>query len=151
MLLDNTQVSIVINTVCSWWYALQFLSLFLLVFISLNAFAKQEIIWYSYHQPPANFTHGDEKGSGFVQRVRQHIIEQLPQYKHHTLEATVSRMFYDMKHGQQVCFPALIPTPERSSYIEFSDILVMHYNVQVLMKKSLANKLGLANSVDLET
>ncbi|WP_448213547.1 TIGR02285 family protein [Colwellia sp. MEBiC06753] len=130
--------------------ALQLIGVLFLVMISINAFAKDEIIWYSYDQPPASFEHGEYKGTGFLQRVRSQIITQLPQYNHLSQEANVSRMIYDKKQGKQVCYPALIRTKERENYIDFSDLAVMHYKVHVLMKAEQAQALNLHDEVDIE-
>ena len=123
---------------------------FALGFSSLaNASSKNEIKWYSYDHPPAAFTRGRYKGQGFLDQARDQIIAQLPQYQHQVQEATLARFMYDVSRGQNVCYPALIITEQRQHTITFSDYSLMHYNLQVVLRKSLAEKLKLANEVDL--
>jgi len=123
----------------------------LVLLIPKLALAENEIVWYSFQQPPAAFLDGENQGQGYLDKVREAITSELPQYQHYVQEANIGRLIFDIKKGKNVCFPALIKTEERQQFVHYSSTSVMQYNVQVVMKKSLANRLKLKGSVNLES
>ncbi|MFD2165476.1 TIGR02285 family protein [Thalassotalea euphylliae] len=128
-----------------------FLLLLMGVLLSQSVVAQEhEISWYSYDHAPAAFLRGEHKGEGFVELTRKLITKQLPQYQHVIKEANFGRIMFDMKRGKPGCFPAMIKTAEREQFVTFSKPSILQYNVQVLIKKSLAEELKLGEDVDLK-
>ncbi len=123
--------------------------IYILWLLPLLCTAKAPIDWYGYHQPPAVFMSGTDKGIGFVDQIQKIIIKNLPQYEHRIHKVTMGRTMHDMKAGKTVCNPALFNTPTRQIFVTFSNYSVMHPNLQVVMKNTLANSLKLDTEVDL--
>jgi len=116
---------------------------------SLQGKEGDEIIWYSYQSSPAYILDGPDKHKGFVDLIRNQIINELPQYTHNHRQVTIGRMLYDMQLGKNVCFPSLIKTPERELFATFSNYSIMQYSLQLIINKELAQKLALSKEVDI--
>lgn len=126
------------------------LTLFLIYLISLACLGKEEITWYAYHQPPASILEGEYQGLGFMDQSLDLLIKALPQYEHHKVKVTVNRLVQQLKLKQKACAFGLYKTPQRESFILFSETALMHRNLRVLMHKSTFNRLELPTKIKLE-
>jgi uncharacterized protein (TIGR02285 family) len=97
-------------------------------------YAKDIILWQTYHRPPGTFNYGINKGQGFVQKTLQMIIDKMPEYQHKMPVTTLARAISDIKAGHKVCHPALYITAERRKYMVFSDASILNPNNRIIAK-----------------
>lgn len=79
-----------------------------------------QIEWMVADFPPVTIPSGPDKGTGFFDRVTSLLSVHLPQYKHLNRVANYQRIINEIKHGENVCCPALYKTEEREKFIAFS-------------------------------
>lgn len=80
-----------------------------------------QITWQMPDFPPVLIHQGPLKGTGYADVFLRYFIEKTPEFRHRIEASSMSRVFGLMKQGQPVCEPSLLKTPERETYVEFSD------------------------------
>ena len=65
------------------------------------------------------------------------------------MEASFSQTLFQLKAGDPICYPALVKTPERETFIAFSQMSVMHPSNYVTLSDELVKTLNLRREVDL--
>jgi len=127
--------------------------IFSFIIFPLQVYAKNTIFWQTYHRPPGIIMIGDDKGTGFVEKALDLIIEKLPDYKHEKPMTTLARALSDMKAGQSVCHPALFRTKQREKFMHFSQSAMINPTNRIVAHPGkvevLAKKDGSVNLIEL--
>ncbi len=92
----------------------------LLYIIPFNVYAKEEILWIHADFPPFSIPIGPYINQGVCDQISQLIIDNLDEYKHTKTVSNYKRLLYEIKMQKNVGSAALLKTPERERYIEYS-------------------------------
>jgi len=93
------------------------------------------VVWQDLHYPPIGFTTGPLVGEGFMQKTRNWLIEQLPQFDHETTEIIIGRFVEQARHGEILCSTFLIQTKARKNFLTYSSPLYAMRPVSLLVAK----------------
>lgn len=124
--------------------------LVLLLFSDFTSAQETTLFWRSEHRPPASILHGPDQGQGFIDKIRDSLIAELPQYRHELMAGPLDSIFNEMAHGKPVCNPLLFVTQERKQYAYFSIPASITPAMRIVMTKKLADSLQLTEPVSLE-
>jgi len=96
-----------------------------IVTILLSAFvgpvaAAQTITWLTSDLPPQYIAEGELAGLGIKDQQLKLIAEQVPDYQHHTVRASISRLWYQIQHEDGMCGIGVLRSPEREKFAVFS-------------------------------
>lgn len=108
------------------------------------------IFWQTYHRPPGIILTGEEQGTGAIQKTLNLVINNLPEYQHEMPMTTLARSLADMKQGKHVCHPALFRTPERESFMYFSQVSLMNPTHRLVVHKNKLAHIANNGTVDLQ-
>lgn len=94
------------------------------------------IIWYHANLPPYTITKGKLKGQGAADLLEKILQNKLSKYKHVTSEANYGRIIKQLKTSNGCCV-ALLKTPSREQFIEFSNpaLVVLPCGVCILQRR----------------
>lgn len=115
-----------------------------------NAFAKDSITWMEAVAPPFFIHSGNLKGQGYEDRITEILTENLPQYAHSHIIATISRHYQQWKQGEKSCSLAMYKTPEREKFAYFSIPSVFSLPVVLIIRKNNFDKFGGTKTVNLQ-
>lgn len=97
---------------------------FSIIFVlSVSSHAQDKvdsIAWMEAVAPPFFIHEGPFKGQGYEDLITDIVKEQLPQYEHKHMKATISRHYQQWKQGEKACSLAMFKTPERMEFAYFS-------------------------------
>jgi uncharacterized protein (TIGR02285 family) len=111
--------------------------------------AEETIAWQTYHLPPGSIRFEPNKYQGFIDKVLDLVIKEMPEYKHVLPITSLARAMTDLKEGKNVCHPGLIINEERKKYIYFSQGTIVHPTNRLIgVKGSLEDNL-IDGEVDL--
>jgi len=82
--------------------------------------AAQTITWLTSDLPPQYIAEGELAGLGIKDQQLRLISEQVPEYQHRTLRASISRLWYQIQHEDGMCGIGVLRTPERDKIAVFS-------------------------------
>jgi uncharacterized protein (TIGR02285 family) len=103
--------------------------------------------WYLIDLPPVQIASGSLRGKGYTDRMRWRLIAGLNNYRHRLKLANVQRILSDTKSKPNICNPAWLRTPERESYMAFSEPLHIQYaNGAVVLKSRLHSYTSFINA-----
>ena len=114
-----------------------------------KALAQQTLTWLEAPAPPFFILEGELKGQGYEDMVTKIIIENMPEYQHEHLVATITRHYQEFKEGRQVCNVGLYKTPEREKFLYFSTPSFFTLPVVIVINKENHAAFGKAKSVKL--
>lgn len=101
----------------------------------LYAADKPVIHWLNPDFPPVFIASGPHKGRGYGDEIIRYIEDHLPEYKHVSVTANLTRIYAQMTTQDAVCSAALFHTPERAAFATFSqDVYHVITNRVVVMK-----------------
>ncbi len=83
---------------------------------------KETITWLTTDFPPAWITQGRNQGQGGEDLLLDFLAEQLTNYRHERVVATMSRGVYILKNKDHVCATGTIRTPDREKSMHFTAI-----------------------------
>jgi uncharacterized protein (TIGR02285 family) len=89
-------------------------------------------------------------GQGYLDKLLELTIKELPEYKHTKIKATIARGLHEMEIGEKACHLSIFKSNKRKLFTEFSLSYMMSPNLQVIISKKLANSLGLGNDTSVE-
>lgn len=126
-------------------------SIFIFLLISYSVSAQENTIyWQTDHRPPASILHGAQQGEGFIDLIRNSLVNQLPEYQHINSTSALDKFFDDMERGKNICHPLLFVTEQRKKFAYFSIPVTITPSVRVVMKAESAQPLNLKSPIDLE-
>ncbi len=114
------------------------------------AVAQDSVTWMEADAPPFFIQRGPDKGQGYEDIITRIIREDLPDYTHHRVSATISRHYRDFKNGEKVCNVGLYKTPERERFIYFSIPSFFTLPTVIIIKKERFAEFGGTKTVQLE-
>jgi len=112
--------------------------------------AQDSVTWMEADAPPFFIQRGPDKGQGYEDIISRIIREDLPDYTHHRVSATISRHYRDFKNGEKVCNVGLYKTPERERFIYFSIPSFFTLPTVIIIKKERFAEFGGTKTVQLE-
>ncbi|WP_085297997.1 TIGR02285 family protein [Cognaticolwellia mytili] len=119
------------------------------LYLSVSAQANT-IIWQTDHRPPASILKAPYQGQGFIDTIRDELIEQLPQYQHIRSVSSLDRLFEEMNQGKEICHPLLFVTEERKKNAYFSIAATITPSMRLVMRADVAQALYLKEPINLE-
>jgi uncharacterized protein (TIGR02285 family) len=108
------------------------------------------ITWQTDHRPPASILEGPYQGRGFIDKIRDELIAQLPQYQHEKSISPLDRLFEDMSRGKEICHPLLFVTEERKKNAYFSIAATVTPSMRLVMRADVAQALYLKEPINLK-
>jgi uncharacterized protein (TIGR02285 family) len=130
---------------------IKYLSVLILLAVNYSISAQESTIyWQTDHRPPASILHGPRQGEGYIDRIRNTLINQLPQYQHINTVSALDTLFEDMERDKNICHPLLFVTEQRKKHAYFSIPVTITPSIRVVMKADLAQSLSLEEPIDLE-
>ncbi|WP_170309522.1 TIGR02285 family protein [Litorilituus lipolyticus] len=109
------------------------------------------IYWQTDHRPPASILHGPYQGQGFIDQIRDSLIENLNEYQHLTSISALDKLFHDMKLGKNICHPLLFVTKQRKQHAYFSIPVTITPSMRVVMTTKRANEQNIKEPIELKT
>ncbi|WP_177208061.1 TIGR02285 family protein [Pseudoalteromonas denitrificans] len=94
------------------------------------------ITWQVNHAPPVTILKGEYKDQGFLDKILELIISELPQYRHEIIVSSMARSIFDLKKQKNVCLPALFATDERKRYMTFSKSSIAHPSHRIIFNNN---------------
>lgn len=88
------------------------------------AFAAEplpELLWYRFDYPPAFIMSGQYKGRGYGDVRDAYLMREMTEFNHKIAVSNIVRLFEDMQARGNVCNSSLLKTPERESFVLFSE------------------------------
>lgn len=120
---------------------LLFLSITILNF-PLSASAKDKLYWLEAVAPPFFIHEGPLAGQGYEDLITDILEEQLPQFEHIHMQATISRHYQQWKQGENACSLAMYKTPERDEFVYFSKASVFTLPPVLIIRKDRFEDFG---------
>jgi len=109
-----------------------------IVAVLLSAFvgpvaAAQTVTWLTSDLPPQYIAEGELAGLGIKDQQLKLISDQVPDYQHRTMRASISRLWYQIQHEDGMCGIGVLRSPEREKFAVFSrrPVLVPGFRVIV--------------------
>ncbi|MEE4358634.1 MAG: TIGR02285 family protein [Desulfococcaceae bacterium] len=131
---------------------------FFYVFLFIAAFAckchaEQTINWFHADFPPAFILTGDEKGSGYCDRMEKDVADFLSGYTHVFHESNYKRIVKSLEDGRNVCCASIYKTPEREKFSAYSDPLFIGLSNGVIIPREKIKRyekyIGPEKTIDL--
>lgn len=104
---------------------------------------KPDISWVAFDFPPFEISHGPNKGTGYIDRIRNRFIQELPQYNHESPTLVNQRRFYRLLSSGSYCHSTARHTPAYENlaiqsiphFTGFADVIItLQSNVEELSK-----------------
>lgn len=92
--------------------------------------------WYVRDWPPVNILQGPEQGRGAYDLMLNQLMAALPQYKHQLHISSLTMRQQMMQQQKSHCLFGLLKTPQRQTFLQFSEPVALIPNLQVV---ALAN------------
>lgn len=119
------------------------------VSLPLVSMAKDTIIWTYFSYPPL-YIIKDGQVSGIGIEIQNLLWENMPEYNHERVEASVQRMFENMKHGQKYCVIGALKNPEREEFLYYSIPCRIELPEGLMIRKNDLQKYRADSEVSLE-
>lgn len=131
-------------------YAIFILSAFLLLTLPSYAQSRQTIVWATYDFAPFFITSGPYKNLGTSDQLIKFYQDALPQYDHRLETINLARLNYLAQHrdGELICMPLLLKTPQRQSFLTYSQALKPAYGHVLISKRSMNDKYDVFSLTD---
>jgi len=88
--------------------------------VAAPVFAADSITWLTSDLPPHYIAEGELAGQGIKDRQLQLIAAQIPEFQHRTVRASISRLWYQIRHEDGMCGIGALRNPEREKIAVFS-------------------------------
>jgi len=82
--------------------------------------AAQTITWLTSDLPPQYIAEGELAGLGIKDQQLRLIAEQVPEFQHRTMRASISRLWYQIQHEDGMCGIGVLRNAERDKIAVFS-------------------------------
>ena len=89
------------------------------VLFPAQVLAKDSVTWMLSDFPPYTILKGEYDREGKHDKVFELLQEHLPDYEHHEMTGSVTRLLSELGAGEKVC-TTLLKTPEREKFIYYS-------------------------------
>jgi len=115
---------------------------------------EARVTWMRADLPPQSILDGELAGQGWSDIQLRQLFPKLPGFGHQVEDASLSRIWYEMKHHDGVCFDGASRNAERESFALYSrrPLLVPSYGVTVRadQKDRFARFLDSSGAIDLD-
>jgi len=109
--------------------------LFIIISFSYECGAEQTVKWFHADFPPAFILHGDEKGTGYCDRMEKDVTSFLTDYKHEFYESNYKRIVKSLREGMNVCCASMYKTPEREKFSAYSEPIFIGMSNGIIISK----------------
>ncbi len=96
--------------------------------------AAQTITWLTSDLPPQYIAEGELAGLGIKDQQLRLISDQVPEFQHRTMRASISRLWYQIQHEDGMCGIGVLRTPERDKIAVFSRRYVVVPGFRLIMR-----------------
>jgi uncharacterized protein (TIGR02285 family) len=111
------------------------LRLWLLAVLSSVTTAQADSIdWYIRDWPPVNILQGPMLGQGAYDVMLNRLIAAMPQYEHRLHISTLTMRQQMMQQHISHCLFGLLKTPQRQSFLQFSEVVAAIPNLQLVAR-----------------
>lgn len=127
-------------------YRVKMLTVFFLGwFTTLSAWSAmpQNVVWTRTDFAPYFILEGDAAGQGIADRVIKLFQQRIENYQHSEEAMSLKRVLRSAREGQPFCHVALLKTPQREQFIEYSKPYMMNYANGLLTIKRGLLEMGL--------
>jgi uncharacterized protein (TIGR02285 family) len=90
------------------------------------------IDWFVRDWPPVNILQGPEQGQGAYDVMLNRLIAAMPQYQHQLHISTLTMRQQMMQQQRSHCLFGLLKTPQRQTFLQFSEPVALIPNLQVV-------------------
>lgn len=104
--------------------------------------AKDKIMWMEAVAPPFFIHEGPLADQGYEDVLTDIIEENLPDYEHVRVQATISRHYQQWKQGEKACSVAMYKTAERMEFAYFSIPSCFTLPPGIIIRKENFEKFG---------
>jgi uncharacterized protein (TIGR02285 family) len=124
-------------------------------FFGLLAYGQSAIAdsidWFVRDWPPVNILQGPQQGQGAYDLMLDRLIAAMPQYQHQLHVSTLTMRQQMMQQHKTHCLFGLLKTPQRQTFLQFSEPVAVIPNLQLVAKADhpLWQQLGQQPVVDL--
>lgn len=109
---------------------------------AVQAQPDNTLTWLLSNFPPAIIIENTLPGRGFADDFVRYAVARMPEYTHVYEEASIARSLGLMQQGMHGCHPNLLITPERSTFVEFSEPVHITLQHHVLVRKDRVPRLA---------
>ncbi|WP_165855676.1 TIGR02285 family protein [Marinobacter sp. JSM 1782161] len=102
---------------------------------------KPVITWRAPDFPPF-FAGIDGRNGGVLDRLHLLVTDAMPEYQHRYRQSDFARMIYEMERGVSTCSYALLWTPERSTFVAYSDPVIPMLPPGLVLRRDQADRLA---------
>lgn len=95
-----------------------------------------KIIWIHADFPPSTILTGEDKGKGVGDKTEKLLQDRLTEYEHTETVANYKRIIVQLEAGDKVICTALLKSPEREKFIEFSEISQISFPNGIILKET---------------
>lgn len=109
------------------------------------------IDWFVRDWPPVNILQGPQQGQGAYDLMLDRLIAAMPQYQHQLHVSSLTMRQQMMQQHKSHCLFGLLKTPQRQTFLQFSEPVAVIPNLQLVAKADhpLWQQLGKQPVVDL--
>lgn len=108
-----------------------------------NSPAQTDVIWARTDFPPFFIVRGDYGNQGISDNLIKTFSARISGYRHSTAEMTLGRMLDNAKKGIPTCHVALLKTPEREQFIDYSEPVMISYANGIITSADGLKRLGM--------
>jgi len=95
----------------------------IIITFSCKCSAEETIKWFHANFPPAFILTGNEKGTGYCDKMEKDVSDYLTEYKHQFEESNYKRIVKSLQDGINICCASIYKTPEREKFSAYSEPL----------------------------
>ncbi|WP_040663201.1 TIGR02285 family protein [Neptuniibacter caesariensis] len=114
----------------------------------------QDVTWSRTDFAPFFILEGAFINQGVSDEIIRLLISKLPDYEHHVSDMSLKRMLKSAESGMPICHVALLITPERQKFIDYSDAIMRNYGNGIITTKAGLSRFKLSpdtiQPIDLE-
>ena len=122
---------------------------FIICMLTTSSHAKDSISWLEAVAPPFFIHEGPLEDQGYEDLLTDILEENLPEYTHQRMQATISRHYQQWKQGEQACSVAMYKTKEREEFAYFSIPSCFTLPPGIIILKENFEKFGNKKVIDL--
>lgn len=113
---------------------------------SLRAETKpsSEVIWARTDFAPYFILKGSYKNQGISDQIIQYFSKNIANVEHHPVDMSLKRMLKNAQSGVAICHVALLKTPERETFIDYSQPVMKSYPNGIITTAHGLDRLGLS-------
>ncbi|MAY42757.1 MULTISPECIES: transporter substrate-binding domain-containing protein [unclassified Neptuniibacter] len=102
-----------------------------------------DVMWARTDFAPYFIVKGEHQGKGISDQIIVHLTKKISIVKHHPVNMSLKRMLKNARSGVAICHVALLRTPERETFIDYSLPIMKSYPNGIITTAKGLEKFGL--------